>query len=271
MGTGRAPVAPRDAATLVLARDEGAGLEIFMLRRSVSAAFAGGAYVFPGGTVAPEDRHPGLEALCVGRADADASARLGIASGGLTFWIAAIRECFEEAGLLLARHAAGGQMLAFSDPDVEARFQTYRRALAAGARRLEEILRAESLVLDVGNVHYFSHWITPADAPRRYDTRFFIAPAPWAQRPLHDAREMTAGEWIRPTVALDRFRRGSFELIIPTRRHLEALAEFHRAADLLGAARAVTHVPTIVPAAWADEARGQAPTGLTSPPPARDA
>ncbi len=261
-----APVTPRDAATMVLARDGTTGIEIFMVRRNVRAAFAGGAYVFPGGTVTPEDRHPDLAALAAGRADADASTRLGMASGGLSLWVSAIRECFEEAGVLLARHRMTGSIVAFTDPEVEARFHGYRRQIAAGTRSFRDVLRREDLLLDAGSVYYFSHWITPADSPRRYDTRFFVAAAPPGQRPLHDARETIAGLWIRPTEALERSRRESFVLVVPTRRNLEAIAGFPRADDLLEAARGITHVPTIVPAEWLDEALEQDPTGLTRPP-----
>src|SRR3954449_5017694 len=100
------PIAIRDAATVMLVRDAapaaGGGMEVFMLRRNLNSDFVGGAYVFPGGAVDPEDRHIDLEPVCEGRSDADASRRLGIPSGGLAFWVAAIRESFEEAGVLLA-------------------------------------------------------------------------------------------------------------------------------------------------------------------------
>ena len=93
---------PRDAATVMLLRDGTEGVEVFMMRRTLNAAFVGGFYVFPGGAVDAADRHAEVEASCLGLTDADASEQLGIPSGGLAFWVAAVRECFEEAGVLLA-------------------------------------------------------------------------------------------------------------------------------------------------------------------------
>ena len=94
----------RDAATVMLVRDaaDGGGMEVFMLRRNLNSDFVGGAYVFPGGAVDEADRHSDLERICTGRTDAAASEQLGIDSGGLAYWVAAVRECFEEAGVLLA-------------------------------------------------------------------------------------------------------------------------------------------------------------------------
>src|SRR5581483_1632353 len=110
----------RDAATVMLVRDGAGGLEVFMLRRNLNSDFVGGAYVFPGGAVDVADRHADLEAVCEGRSDDQASQLLEIDSGGLAYWVAAIRECFEEAGVLLA-YDAGGQLVSLADPDVAAR------------------------------------------------------------------------------------------------------------------------------------------------------
>jgi 8-oxo-dGTP pyrophosphatase MutT (NUDIX family) len=251
----------RDAATTLLVRDGVTSLEVFMLRRSADAAFAPGAYVFPGGTLTEEDRAPDLESVCAGRTDREASAALGVPSGGLAFWIAAIRECFEEAGVLLARDPGGGRSIEFTDTEVERRFIHHRHALQAGRRRFLDIVCEERLLLDTGNVHYFSHWITPEGLERRYDTRFFVAAAPPGQQPRHDAQETVAGLWIRPTEALERYHRGTFDLVIATLKHLEVMTRYDRAADLLDAARAVTSVPTILPriARQGDRARSLLP------------
>ena len=237
----------RDAATTLLVRDDIEGVEVFMLRRSADAAFAPGAYVFPGGTLTDEDRAPELESVCTGRTDSQASALLGVGSGGLVFWVAAIRECFEEAGVLLARDRTGGRVIEFTDTEVERRFIRHRHALQAGERRFLEIVREEGVLLDVGNLHYFSHWITPEGLQRRYDTRFFVASAPPGQRALHDTQETVAGLWIRPADALERYHQGTLDLVIATLKHLEAMTRYDYAADLLDAARAVTSVPTILP------------------------
>ncbi|TML65349.1 MAG: NUDIX hydrolase [Actinobacteria bacterium] len=236
----------------MLVRDGDAGLEVFMLRRTLNADFVGGAYVFPGGAVDDADRHSDLEPVCEGRTDAEASALLGVASGGLAYWVAAIRECFEEAGVLLA-HRDDGEIVHLTDPDVAERFARHRTAVHSGERRLVEVCREEGLRLAVGTMHYFSHWITPEGAPRRYDTRFFVTAAPAEQTPLHDDRETIANLWTRPADALERYRGGDFDLVFPTFKSLETISRFDRAADLLDAARAAGQPPLVQPRVVLDE------------------
>jgi 8-oxo-dGTP pyrophosphatase MutT (NUDIX family) len=231
----------RDAATVMLVRDGDRGPEVFMLRRSLRSVFVGGAYVFPGGAVDASDRAPELQTLCPARRDATASALLGVPDGGLAFWVAAVRECFEEAGVLLAGPVS------FDDPEVAARFEAHRERLNDGATNLAEICRVEGLTLDVGAIHYFAHWITPLGAPRRYDTRFFVAAAPAGQVGLHDDREVIANVWVRPSDALERRASGEYELIEPTFRTLQALERFASAAELLDAARRAEDDPDSVP------------------------
>jgi 8-oxo-dGTP pyrophosphatase MutT (NUDIX family) len=239
-------VAIRDAATVMLVRDDASGaLEVFMLRRNLQSDFVGGAYVFPGGGVDDHDRFADLEAVSAGRSDAEASSQLGIESGGLAFWVAAIRESFEEAGVLLAYD--GPDLIRFDDPVVETRFAEHRGAVDRGERRLVEVCRAEGLRLAVDTMYYFSHWITPEGPTRRYDTRFFVARAPAGQVPLHDDREVIANLWIRPSDALAAHRAGQFEMIFPTVRSLLAIERFGTADELLAAAAAVGEVPTILP------------------------
>ena len=228
-GVADVDVAVRDAATVMLVRDRADGVEVFMLRRSAELDFVAGAYVFPGGAVDDADRHSRFEAVCDGLSDPEASAVLGIPSGGLAFWVAAVRECFEEAGVLLARHS-GGDVVSFADPVTEKRFTAYREA----ETRLVELCRVEALLLTTDRIHYHSHWITPVGPPRRYDTRFFIAAAPPAQEPLHDGRETVASIWVRPSDALARHEAGELQLILPTIRTLESIAAFSTTADLLG-------------------------------------
>jgi len=244
-------VAVRDAATVMLVRDAPA-LQVFMLRRNLNAAFVGGAHVFPGGAVDPDDSHDDLGPFCVGRTDAEASAILGIDRGGLAFWVAAVRECFEEAGVLLARHRDSGAVVDFTDPEIAARFEYHRRSVDRRQRRLVDVVEEEHLVLDVANMHYFSHWITPLGAPRRFDTRFFVTAAPAGQTPLHDDRETVESLWVEPALALDRCDRGEIDLIFPTIRNLEAIGRFERSAELLAAAEIVASVPTILPRVVSD-------------------
>ena len=245
----------RDAATVMLVRDGDGGLEVFMLRRNLNSDFVGGAYVFPGGAVDEADRHADLDAVCIGRSDDGASQLLGIDSGGLAFWVAAIRESFEEAGVLLAT-TPEGDVVSFADPEVADRFTIHRKGVDSGEKRLVEVCEQEKLQLAVADIHYFSHWITPLGAPRRYDTRFFVAAAPPEQVPLHDDRETIANLWVRPDNALERCKRGELDMIFPTIKNLQAISRFERSQDLLDAAAAIAEVPTILPRISSDEGHG---------------
>ena len=245
----------RDAATVMLVRDGDDGLEVFMLRRNLNSDFVGGAYVFPGGAVDEADRHADLDAVCKGRSDDGASQLLGLDSGGLAFWVAAIRESFEEAGVLLAT-TPEGDVVSFADPEVAERFTLHRKAVDSGEKRLVEVCEQERLQLAVADIHYFSHWITPLGAPRRYDTRFFVAAAPPEQVPLHDDRETIANLWVRPSDALERCKRGELDMIFPTIKNLQAITRFERSQDLLDAAAAIAEVPTILPRISQDEGHG---------------
>jgi 8-oxo-dGTP pyrophosphatase MutT (NUDIX family) len=250
-------VTVRDAATVILVRDapEDGGepdIEVCMLRRNLASEFVAGVYVFPGGAVDPDDYGEDIESLCPGRSDAEASGLLGIASGGLAFWVAALRECFEEAGVLLAFRPADQdgdkvRLLETTDPASLARFVDYRDALNAGTTRLLDVCRREGLALDVGSVHYVSHWITPELAPRRYDTRFFIAAAPAGQVARHDDGETIASIWIRPRQALDRFRDGEIELLPPTIENLRNLDRFRTTGEAMAWAEQITDIPAVLP------------------------
>ena len=256
-----ARAATREAATVMLVRDargdggsadrrrtspslrgrqDGSTLEVFMLRRNLDVPFMGGASVFPGGAVDAGDRAPELLARCHGRDDAAASAGLGLPEGGLGFWVAAVREAFEEAGVLLARSATTGYPVDLDDPVLAGRIEAARPAVGGGDRPFLELVRDEDLLLDAGALHVFSHWITPAGAPRRYDTWFFVAAAPDGHAYAHDDSETVASVWIRPGDALARAERGELELIFPTIRNLEQLARFSSARDLLDAVRDAT-------------------------------
>jgi 8-oxo-dGTP pyrophosphatase MutT (NUDIX family) len=244
-GVGEASgVEVRPAATLILVRAGAAPLEVLMLRRHPASVFAADAWVFPGGQVDEADTVP-PSGLAGGLTDAEASAILGIASGGLAFWVAAVRECFEEAGILLARPAgaaAPGAEPARSFGPVNrldaARLARHRRDLHAGRRTLGQVLAAEGLVLDLGAVYYVSHWITPPGDSRRFDTRFFLAAAPPAQVASHDAAETVDSLWTTPAAVLRRYTAGEVRLLFPTIKNLETLALFDTVEQLLEAARA---------------------------------
>ncbi|MHB8246390.1 MAG: NUDIX hydrolase [Acidimicrobiales bacterium] len=226
-------------------RDAPAGIEVLMLRRNLSSTWVGGVYLFPGGAVDPEDASAGLIARSPDRGDGDASKLLGVPSAGLAFFVAAIRESFEEAGILLAR-AADGTPIAFSDPDVEARFVEHRRRLNAGELPFSELCAAEDLLLDTSRLFYFGHWITPEGGPRRYDTRFFVAAMPAGQTALHDDIEVIDSTWISPAAALSKHKAGEIDMLFPTIKHLEALNRFSSSAELLTAS-ATVEVKTIRP------------------------
>lgn len=216
-----------------------------MLRRNVRTESAGGAHVFPGGALDPPDAH--AAPWCDGLDDARASAALRLGSGGLAYWVAAVRECFEEAGLLFARSHPAGPLLDYDDADLFARLGVHRQALNAHRRSLSDVCAAEGIVLALDQLHYFAHWITPKVAPRRYDTRFFVAAAPEGQAPAHDAGETVADEWWRPAEALEAHRSGEIVLILPTIRNLQALERFATCAEALDAAARLRAVPTIEP------------------------
>jgi 8-oxo-dGTP pyrophosphatase MutT (NUDIX family) len=238
----------RDAATVMLLRDDpdGGGIEVCMLQRNLASEFVAGAYVFPGGSVDPDDRGPAAEAICDGLTGARASQLLGVDRGGLGFWVAALRECFEEAGVLLARDRHG-ETLDFGPPDVAARFEAHRRRLNAGEVALLDVCREEGIRLDVSDVHFVSHWVTPELAPKRYDTRFFVAAAPPGQVARHDEGETIDTLWVRPGDALARGEIGEVELLPPTLANLRSLVTHPTTESALAWARTVTDVVTVLP------------------------
>ncbi len=237
------PPTPRPAATLVVVRDGSGGMEVLLMHRTQAMDFAGGAHVFPGGAVDAADA--ALAASCAGLDDSQASLRLEIASGGLAYWICAIRECFEEAGLLYAY--AGDELLHFDSPVAREDAPSLRRALNAGETTFGAMIAALGVRLATDRLAYLSHWITQAGRPRRYDTRFFIAAAPEHQRPMHDAGETVAHEWVVPHLALERHARGDIQLMFPTLKTLELLAKFARVADALDYAHTPRAMPPMSP------------------------
>ena len=240
------PVKP--AATVLLVRDADAGgVEVFMLRRTFNAAFASGMFVFPGGKVDDVDGVDEIAELCDGLTDSHASALLGIASGGLAYWVACIRECFEEAGVLLARHESTGDVVRFDDDATAIRFEEERENIHDGSVALLDLCKREGLRLTTDDIHYVSHWITPMGEKRRFDTRFFIARAPQAQEPLHDDGETIESFWISPQEAIERAHEKDLMLMPPTKANIEFLLPFKTADEVLEAAAQVGMPQTILP------------------------
>jgi glyoxylase-like metal-dependent hydrolase (beta-lactamase superfamily II)/8-oxo-dGTP pyrophosphatase MutT (NUDIX family) len=223
----------RPAATLLLLRDGSLGPEAFMLQRTKSAAFLAGAHVFPGGALDRSDRDTRLLRRVTGLSDADASARLGVDAGGLAFWVAAMRECFEEAGVLLAEDEDGLPL----EGARAAALAQYRAPLNAGKLGFAEFLENERLRLRAGELAYFGHWITAPGRARRFDTRFFIAQSPLDQAGSHDGTELIDSLWLRPQDAIDLEARGDLQLVFATKNTLADLTRFARAKDALEHAR----------------------------------
>jgi 8-oxo-dGTP pyrophosphatase MutT (NUDIX family) len=244
---GAADTPAKPAATVLLLRDGDTGLDVFMVRRTMSAAFASGMYVFPGGRVDEADGHGAVHELCDGLSDEEASGLLKISSGGLAYWVAAIRECFEEAGVLLARHNDTGDVIRFEDPDTIARFEEHRHKIHDGELSMVELCQRENLRLITDSIHYISHWVTPKGEPRRFDTRFFVANAPAAQTPLHDDKETIESLWVRPQDAFDRHAAGDLALMPPTIANLKFVAQHGRTSEVMEAAKKVGVPPRIQP------------------------
>ena len=242
MSTASLPT-PRRSASLIVLRDGTHGLEVLMLRRAERAGDQNsGAAVFPGGHLDAADgrAHP----LCNGWTDAQASARLGLAEGGLNYWVAAVRECFEESGLLLAVDAQGR----WADPDAlgdAATVMALRQRLNDGAIDIASLCEQHGWRLATDRVQYFSHWLTPPGRPKRFDTRFLVAIAPPNQRASADETESAEAMWLKPADALASER--ELKLMLVTEQTLRELSTFERAADVLAFAARERHVPLTMP------------------------
>jgi 8-oxo-dGTP pyrophosphatase MutT (NUDIX family) len=239
-------LSPRPAATVMTLRDRDEGYEILMLRRNLNSDFVGGAYVFPGGGVDLADAGAAAQQLALGLNDVDASRRLALEGGGLAYYVACLRELFEEAGLLIACNAAGESVL-FNDDETIARMAAHRRDVNAGSLGFIAMMQQEGLLLDLRGLEYVAHWVTPVGPPRRFDTRFFVALAPEGQTATHDAGETVADQWVRPKDALDAHARGELDMIFPTIRNLEAIAAFSSSREVLEYARSLTDIARIEP------------------------
>lgn len=249
----------RLAATVILTRSP---FEVYLTRRSARSTFAPDAFVFPGGTVDPQDasstaqrRTSGLEEGRLReqfRATVDASLSSSeppIASDErAALLVAALRELFEEAGVLLARDARGNLVSTASVEGLDAE----RVAVRTGALPFGDFLERHDWFADASTLTLFSHWITPPAEPRRYNTHFFFAIAPPLQDPLADAHETHDGIWIAPADALERYAQGSLHLVYPTIKHLERLRAFE-SADEAGAFARRKPVLTIMPHAPGDD------------------
>jgi 8-oxo-dGTP pyrophosphatase MutT (NUDIX family) len=208
------PASP--ASTVVLLRPANP-LEVFLVRRSDSIAFMGGAHVFPGGRVDDGDRLDDVEDVSDGSTEAAARMSDLPPDVAVAHHVAALRELFEEAGVLLARTAA-----AITPHQLE----RYRRDLLGGQITFGDIIHAERLRLAFDELAYFAHWVTPEIETRRFDTRFFIARSPEGQTPVQDEGETSHSEWLAPPAAIERCRSGIISLPPPTWTTLSMLSRF---------------------------------------------
>jgi 8-oxo-dGTP pyrophosphatase MutT (NUDIX family) len=220
-------VEPRHAATVVLLRDGAAGVEAYLLRRLGSMAFAGGMYVFPGGSVDPRDGDAEIAWTGPPAEDwaAPLSASVPLARGLVA---AAVRETFEESGVLLASPVT-------DDPEHWAREQA---ALLDRTASMAEVLARNGLTLRADLLRPWAHWVTPELEPKRFDTRFFVAALPDGQEPVHFRGESDHSEWATPRAAVERHARGELGMLPPTVFTLAELGAYDTVADVLAAATA---------------------------------
>lgn len=231
---------PRPSSTVVVARDSGHGPELLLVRRRAGDAF-GDSYTFPGGVLDADEAH--AADYCTGRTAAEADALLGTESGGLAYFSAAVRELFEETGLLLG--ATGGV-----DDSLRAR-------LNAGDIGWSALLDRLALTIPCERLEYFAHWITPSALPKRWSTRFFLAAASSEHEVRPDGVEILDYCWTTPREALDSATAGERKIPFPTRRTLEDLCGQPTVAALLEWAREqqALGIPAIQPEIRADDGK----------------
>jgi len=220
---------PQPAATVMLLRDGDDGMEVFMIVRHHKSDVHAGALVFPGGRVDPEDYELAVDAaICPGLG--------GVDPGMAALRVAAVRETFEECGVLLARGRGEAGLIGSARlRDIEA---AHRDAMMRAERTFGAILASEDLVLAPEAMVYFANWITPERSAKRFDTHFFLAAAPSDQVALHDGHEAVDSVWIVPGTALERARVGAYQLRFPTQMNLQKLGRHHSPAAAMDAARA---------------------------------
>lgn len=243
----------RYASTVILVRDGVTGIEVLLQERSGKSESFSGMFVFPGGKVDLQDADRTYETLYAEHSDEEASHRLNVPKYGLAYWLGGIRECFEEAGILLA-YDQRGKIVSFDDPASKSRFSDHRAALNAGEIGLLDICREENLTLATNQMLYYSHWVTPVNQPRRFDTRFFVCKAPELQEPVIDNHEVVSQCWINPAEAIRRQQEEDFQIFFPTIKNLEGLMAYDSVDSLLEGVAAISKFPRILPMRLTTEA-----------------
>jgi len=247
------PAIPRNAATVIILR-VAAGMnsfEVLLMRRHAKQNFMGKAFVYPGGQIDDADCNPGLADYTNGISaetarqwwhDPDAPDERA-----LGYFFAAVRETFEESGVLLAG-LQSGENIDFTDAAVQKRFSEYRMKIHQKEMTLEDLAKREKLVFRLDRLIPFAHWITPELESKRFDTRFFLAPIPSGQKPVHDSIEMTETLWTTPKDALKRQKAGEILLMPPTIKTLEEMSLFSSISSLFSYASSLnikTNLPQI--------------------------
>lgn len=217
---------PRQAATVVLLRAaEPKGFEVFLTRRPDGMPFLGGMYCFPGGAVTKEDSAPRMIEQCRGRTADQARKITGAQFSprqALGFWVAAVRELFEEVGVLLAVDSSDMRV----NKENAIRLAKKHQSLLDKSLSFLALLESEKLYCDLRGLAYLSHWQTPAQTSLRFDTRFFVAALPQDQTPRETSPEVTHSVWLTPELAMQRYARGELPMIFPTFTSLRTLADF---------------------------------------------
>jgi 8-oxo-dGTP pyrophosphatase MutT (NUDIX family) len=243
------PAIPKNAATVILLREKDpSGFEVFLLKRHEKSSFMGGNYVYPGGRVDRGDGSLETCALCRGLTPEEARRVLGHALSpeeSLAHWIAAVRELFEEAGVLIASDRAGN-LVELGGGVIQARFSSYRDQLQKGQLTICRIAQEEKILFSLDHLHYYAHWITPEAQPQRFDTRFFLARHPPGQEASFDRKETTAGIWLTPRHALKDNLEGTVALSPPTLKTLEDLSRYQSIEEVFGTLEK-SRINTILP------------------------
>jgi 8-oxo-dGTP pyrophosphatase MutT (NUDIX family) len=228
---------PVPAATILIARDGTDGLEVFMVKRHHQIDFVAGALVFPGGKTSNDDFDTALEEYADGTAALSSEAR--------ALSVTAIREAFEESGILLARDDTTGQLIGTARLEA---IQSYRHAVEKRETTLLSMLRTERLRLACDELVPFAHWVTPKNMPKRFDTHFYLARVPEGHAGRHDGRESVDSVWIRPAEAIAD--RKKWNVIFPTKLNLMKLARSRTVSEAMAAARATAPL-TVEP--WVED------------------
>ena len=237
---------PRPAATVVVMRDSAAGPEVFLVRRHEDTAFMGGAHVFPGGRVDAADG--GDDSWCDGIAHAVRQLDGLPSADAIAYHVAAARELFEEAGVLLARRA-GGDFVSLAGTEDHERFKQDRSNVHGGKTSLRAVMAREGLRLALDALVLFAHWVTPPIDTRQFDTRFFMTRVPAHQTPAHDETETTHSAWVRPKDAIAQAINGDVVLPPPTwttMRELEPFASVEGALAWARGRRIIRRMPTML-------------------------